>query len=368
MTSAKSTEISTTSAALAMLLPPGLLAETPAPQGPLPLLDVLSDVLRVVRLSGAVLFRCEFSLPWAVVTPEPAELARLVLPGAKQIMLFHLVAKGRCWIGLEGHAPLQLEAGDIVVFPYGDAHAIASDLSMEPAPLTGLLGAAMRREGMPVCVAGGGGEQTHLACGFLHCDGLLFNPLCKGLPLVIHTKGEGETAMSFLAAAVRHTVSEAGAAQPGNTCLLARLSELLFIEVLRRHIAGLAPGAIGWLAALNDPVVGRALQLMHARPAQPWTVDDLARQCATSRSRLAARFKTLLGQPPMHYLACWRLQLAAQMLRDGVHGIALIAARTGYDSEPAFNRAFKRFAGEPPAFWRAKTLAIGNTRPHFAGE
>jgi AraC-like DNA-binding protein len=342
-----------------MLASPKVLAETPATRGPSPAtLDVLSDVLRVVRLSGAVLFRCEFSVPWAVKTPGPAELARLVLPGARQLMPFHLVAEGRCWIGLEGYGQLHLEAGDVVVFPYGDAHAIASDLSMEPVSLTGLLGAAMQRAGMPVCVAGGGGDETRLVCGFLHCDQLLFNPLCKALPPVIHAKSEGEPAMSFLAATVRHTFSEASAAQPGNTCLLARLSELLFIEVLRRHMAGLPPGAAGWLAALNDPIVGRVLQLMHAQPAHPWTVENLARQCGTSRSLLAARFKALLGQPPMHYLACWRLQLAAEMLRDGAHGIAEIAERSGYDSEPAFNRAFKRYAGEPPATWRARTLAV----------
>ena len=328
-------------------------------RGPLPgALDVLSDVLRVVRLSGAVLFRCEFSVPWAVKTPAPAELARLLLPEARQLMLFHLVAEGRCWIQLEGSERLQVEAGDIVVFPYGDAHAMASDLSIKPAPIAGLLGAALQREGMPVCVAGGGGDETHLVCGFLHCDELLFNPLCKALPALIHARSKGEPAMSFLAATVRHTINQAGAAQPGNACLLSRLSELLFIEVLRRHIAGLPPGTVGWLAALNDPVVGRVLQLMHARPAHPWTVDSLARQCATSRSLLAARFKALLGQPLMHYLACWRLQLAAEMLRDGAHGIAAIAARSGYESEPAFNRAFKRYAGDPPATWRARARAV----------
>ena len=139
-------------------------------------------------------------------------------------MLFHLVAEGRCWIGLEGHEPLQLETGDIVVFPYGDAHVISSDPALEPVPLTNLLGAAMQRQGMPVCVAGGGGEETRFVCGFLHCDELLFNPLCKALPPLIHARTEGEPAMSFLAATVRYTISEAGAAQPGNTCLLSRLS------------------------------------------------------------------------------------------------------------------------------------------------
>lgn len=345
-----------------MIASPKVLAETPARRASPASLDVLSDVLRVVRLSGAVLFRCEFSVPWAVKSPQAAELARMLMPAAKQLMLFHLVAQGRCMIELDGQAPFLAQNGDLVVFPYGDAHVAASDLSMKPAPIALLLGASELRGAMRVCTAGGGGEPTELVCGFLHCDELLFNPLCKALPSVIHVRSEGEPGISFLAATVRHTISEAGAAQPGNTCLLSRLAELLFIEALRRHIAGLPPGAVGWLAALNDPMVGRALQLMHADPAHPWTVERLARQCGTSRSLLAAQFKALLGQPPMRYLACWRLQLAAEMLREGGQGIATIAERAGYDSEPAFNRAFKRHAGQPPAAWRARTLAVAGGR------
>jgi AraC-like DNA-binding protein len=141
--------------------------------------------------------------------------------------------------------------------------------------------------------------------------------------------------------------------------LLARLSELLFIEVLRRYMAGFPPDTVGWLGALKDPIVGRALQLMHCRPAHEWTVHNLARQVGASRSLLADRFKILLRQPPIQYLTCWRLQLAAEMLRDGNSAISQIAASVGYDSEAAFNRAFKRYTGKPPAAWRSKELRTG---------
>jgi AraC family transcriptional regulator, alkane utilization regulator len=343
-----------------MPVSPKVLAETPAAPAALPA-DALSDVLRVVRLSGVILFRCDMTAPWAIAASQSAPLARALLPGAKQLMPFHLVSEGRCWIALAGERR-ELHAGDVVVLPYGDAHTMASDLSLKPTQIAGLLGSAKQEGALRVCVAGGGGERVALVCGFVHCDELLFNPLCKGLPTLLHVRGEGAPAIAHLAATVRHSLGEAGASQPGNACLLSRLSELLFIEVLRRHIAGLPSGAVGWLAALNDPIVGRALQLMHQSPAHGWTVDSLARQCATSRSLLAARFKVLLGQPPMQYLACWRLQLAAEMLREGVQGMAAVAARAGYESESAFNRAFKRYAGEPPATWRARTLAMTGGR------
>jgi AraC family transcriptional regulator, alkane utilization regulator len=310
-----------------------------------------------VRLSGAVLFRGDFSAPWAVRTPPSKELAAMLLPGARQLLLFHLVAKGDCCIELDGHPLLRLETGDIVVFPYGDAHTMASDLSLEPTACAGLLAAAACNEGLPVIAHGGLGKRTELVCGFLHCDEMLFNPLCKGLPPLLHVKTGGEQTISLIAAAVRHMITETHSGQAGTSGLLARLSELLFIEVLRRYMAGLRPGAVGWLSALNDAVVGRALQLMHSTPIRDWTVDGLARQVGVSRSVLSDRFRSMLGQPPMHYLTAWRLQLAAEMLRDSEDGLAAIAARIGYDSEAAFNRAFKRYAGEPPAVWRAKQLA-----------
>lgn len=334
---------------------PKVLPETPVrpPAGP-GAADVLSDVLRVIHLSGAVFFHADAAAPWAARTVSAAELAQMLLPEARQLLLFHVIEHGRCWIALEGASPLELESGDIVVLPYGDAHTLASDLSLKPVPMKRILKPAPGR--VSKLILGQGEDRTRIVCGFLQCDEFLFNPLCRGLPSVIHVRTSREAANSLLTAIMRSMIGEVHAGQAGTACVLSRLTELLFIEVLRRHMAGLEPDAVGWLSALNDPIVGRALQLLHARPAYAWTVNDLARQAGASRSLLADRFRTLLGQPPMHYLTCWRLQLAAEMLRGDGHGLAAIAAQVGYESEAAFNRAFRRKVGEPPAAWRARNL------------
>jgi AraC-like DNA-binding protein len=319
--------------------------------------DVLSYLLRVVRLSGAALFRGDLSAPWAVKTVDSTKLAHIVLPKAKRPLLFHLVAEGHCWIALPDCHRVQLACGDIAVLPYGDAHTMGCDGGHEPVPVAGLLRDASWNTGLPVVVHGGGGETTRIICGFVHCDELLFNPLLKTLPALLHMNTEEEPAESLLAGSVRHLIGEAQAARAGSTCLLARLSELLLVEVLRRHMTALPPETVGWLSALNDPLVGRALQLLHADPAHGWTVNSLARKVGASRSSLATRFKTLLGQPPMRYLTYWRLQLAAELLRDGAIGMAALAASVGYDSEAAFNRAFKRYTGEPPTAWRNRAAS-----------
>lgn len=339
-----------------MIEAPKILSETPgADRPPSNAFDVLSDVLRVVRMSGAVLLRGAFSAPWAFKTPHATEIAHMLLPAARQLLLFHLVTEGRCWIEIDGCDRLWLETGDIVALPYGDVHTMGGGSPAEPTAMADLFAAAPTDEGWAVIVHGGGGTTTRLICGFLHCDELLFNPLCKGLPSLLHVPTANEPAISLLAATVRHFIGEVHAARPGSACLLTRLAELLFIEILRRHMTTLPADAVGWLGALNDPLVGRALRYLHANPARGWTVESLAREVGASRTLLAARFAQRLDQPPMHYLTCWRLQLAAELLRDGVRGMAPIAERVGYASESAFNRAFKRHTGESPAAWRTRT-------------
>lgn len=329
--------------------------------------DVLSDLLRVVRLTGAVLFRGELSAPWAFETLSPAKLAAIVLPGARRLVLFHLVAQGECWIALPAGRREQLVSGDIVMLPYGDVHTMASDQAQKPVSVAGLVNRTHWNAGLPTVAYGGGGNPTRLICGFVHCDELLFNPLLKALPPLLLMRAPKTSDRSLLATTARNLIDEVHAAHAGSACVLARLTELLFIEVLRRHMAALPPATIGWLGALNDPMVGRALQVLHADPALPWTVASLVRQLGTSRSVLATRFNRLLGESPMHYLTRWRLQLAAQRLRDGTDSIATIAEQVGYESEAAFNRAFKRHAGDPPAAWRARTHRLsghrGNPKP-----
>ncbi len=337
-----------------MMQAPKILPETPGlVQAISASFDVLSDVLRVVRLTGAVFFRGDLSAPWAFEPMHKEQLARMLLPGAKRLVLFHVVAQGGCWIELSDGPADRLSIGDIVMLPYGDAHTMLSDRRQQPVSAAELMRHARWNAGFPTVAYGGGGACTRLICGFVHCDELLFNPLLKALPPLLHVRAGTTHDHSLLAATTDSLIDEIDAGHAGRACVLARLAELLFIEVLRRHMAALPPEAVGWFGALNDRLVGRALQLLHADPGHSWTVDLLAREIGTSRSVLAARFKRRLGQSPMQYLACWRLQIAAQLLRDGDASLTAIAAQVGYESEAAFNRAFKRYAGEPPATWRA---------------
>ena len=329
--------------------------------------DVLSDLLRVVRLTGAVFFRGDLSAPWAFESMHKEQLARMLLPGAKRLVLFHLVAEGGCWIALPDGRTDRLAIGDIVVLPYADVHTMASDRLQQPVSAAELMRSARWNAGFPTVAYGGGGECTRLICGFVHCDELLFDPLLKTLPPLMHVRATGESDRSLLTAIATTLIREVHMAHAGSPCVLSRLTELLFIEAVRQRMAGLPPQTIGWLGALNDRMVGPALQFLHADPANCWTVDGLARRLGTSRSVLAARFKQRLGQSPIQYLACWRLQLAAQLLSDGNAGIAAIAAQVGYESEAAFNRAFKRYAGEPPATWRAKVVRSRKTHMNSPG-
>ncbi len=308
----------------------------------------------MVRLSGAVVLRGRLSAPWAISAPDAVELARAVAPGARRLVPFHLVAEGRCSIGLEGRH-VELTKGTIAFLPDGGSHTLASGDARNTVPIATLIATARRDTGLPVVEHGGGGEPTRIVCGFMRCDEVLFDPLLDSLPGLLRAETTLDADRSLLSATARHLVAEAEATHAGGACLLARLAELLFIEVLRRHIAEQPPAAIGWLGALHDPLVGRALQLLHAEPARRWTVAELARRAGASRSRLAAGFKARLALPPMRYLASWRVQLSTQWLRDQTLGLAAIAERIGYESEAAFNRAFKRHTGQPPGAWRVLT-------------
>ena len=193
---------------------------------------------------------------------------------------------------------------------------------------------------------------TRVLCGYLHCDDLLFNPVLRALPRLIHVRPSSGEAAQWREASLRYTLEQAGKAGPAGAALLARVPELVLVDCLRQYAESLPEKQTGWLAGLRDPVVGRALVLIHAQPDKSWTVTGLARSVAVSRSILAERFRQVLGVSPMRYLSQWRLQLAAGLLRDGGRGVAAVAARVGYESEAAFSRAFKRHLGASPAAWR----------------
>ncbi len=333
-------------------------------------MDVLSDVLRVIHLQGAVFFTADLSGPWSVASPEPDRLARLLGIRAECVSLFHLVVAGRCWLALGGAEPVEARAGDVVILPRGDAHRLGSDPSLPPIRLKSIFYTWSGPE-VPRLAHGSGGDPTRLICGYLHCD-QQFNPLVGALPpLLVDRPAKGsmlaapaagrpswlrsdgpDAGGEWLARTFRHAAEEAEARRPGSAVMLPRLAELMYVEVLRRYLRLLPAGQTGWLAATRDPQVGHALRLLHEKPGHRWTVPELARAVGLSRSALGKRFQDLVGQPPMRYLAGWRMNLAQQLLRQPELSIPQIAGRVGFDSDVAFHRAFKRAVGCPPARWR----------------
>jgi len=338
--------------------------------------DTLSDLLRAVRLRGAIFYYVDGIAPWVAEAPPAKEIASAILPGAEHLIEYHVVTKGRCWGALAGEAPVALQAGDVIMFPQGDAHVISSAPGMRvenvdkslffsprPPQLPYVLTqrgeralAATQRDGSPVTTAhldGGGVDRATVVCGFLGCDARPFNPLLAALPRLLHMPGAAERS-GWTGHFIDTAVDEANRKRPGGEAVLERLSEMMFVDVVRRYLEGLAPEQTGWLAGLRDRYVGRALGLLHERPSHRWTIDELGDTVGLSRSALHERFAQLVGQPPMQYLAQWRMQVASQLLRQSTLNVASIALETGYESEAAFSRAFKRLVGVPPAAWRRR--------------
>ena len=314
--------------------------------------DVLSDVLRSVRLTGAVFFDFELSSPWVAEAPPAHEIAGSVMPGAQRVIEYHLIARGACWGNVVGEPPIRLNAGDLIVFPQGDPHVLSSEPGQRAAPDMTLF--VRPRTSLPLVYerGGGGPDRARIVCCFLGCDERPFNPLLSALPRTIHLSGAGNEATSgWLATLLNIAVRESGTARAGRDNILARMSELMFVEAIRRYIETLPAAETGWLAGLRDPVVGQALAALHGEPASPWTVEGLARGVGVSRSVLADRFTEMVGQPPMQYLALWRMQLASRLLLEG-ETVAATAGVVGYESEAAFSRAFKKIVGEAPTTWR----------------
>jgi AraC-like DNA-binding protein len=325
--------------------------------------DVLSDVLRAVRLTGALFFPMQVSSPWIDEIPAATAFASILLPGAQSVVSYHIVTDGTCWAAVAGGPPVRLEAGDILVIPHGDAYSMSSAPGLRAlAPAHEVLTffremAAGRLP--PVVIEGGGGpERARVICGFLGCDVRPFNPVLETLPRLIHLRRPpASAAPDRVEPMIEFALAESREPRSGGRCVLLRLSEVLFVEVVRRYLDALPADDVGWLAGLRDPIVGRALGLLHDRPARPWTLDQLAKDVAISRSTLAERFTRFVGQPPMRYLAQWRMQLAARMLADGTAKVATVALDVGYDSEAAFSRAFKKMVGMAPAAWRRSPAA-----------
>jgi AraC-like DNA-binding protein len=313
-------------------------------------MDALSDVLRAVRLTGAVFFDVKASDPWVAETPAGQTIVRNIFPDADHLMSYHVVTRGSCWACPLDGEPIRLTAGDVVVFPHGDAHAMSSAPGMRDEPDMGKYRQPSDGQ-LPFTLSVGDpqNDPTHLVCGFLGCDARPFNPLLAALPRVIRV---GEQQGGGIGAFVQFALAESRQPRIGGECVLGRLSELMFVDVVRRYLETLPADRTGWLAGLRDPFVGRALTALHRDPAHAWTLESLAREVGLSRSALAERFVQFVGQPPMQYLASWRMQVAASLLLGGTEGIAEISQRVGYESEAAFSRAFKKVVGAPPSQWR----------------
>jgi AraC-like DNA-binding protein len=323
---------------------------TPARHSEPTLMDALSDVLRAVRLTGAVFFDVHASEPWVAEAPPGRAIVGTVFPGAEHLISYHVVTHGTCWGHVIGEAPRRLVAGDVIVFPHGDPHVMSSAPGMRGTPELALY--RPPEDGrLPFTLTMGGErpDPARIVCGFLGCDARPFNPLLSALPASLHVADGGDGPLREL---VRFAVAETKGPRIGSECMLGRLSELMFVDVVRRYLASLPMDRTNWLAGLRDPLVGRALAALHRSPARAWTLESLARDVGLSRSALADRFTAFVGQPPMQYLACWRMQLAATHLLTGMDSIAEVAERVGYESEAAFSRAFKKVVGVPPGQWR----------------
>jgi AraC-like DNA-binding protein len=314
--------------------------------------DALSEVLRAVRLTGAVFYDVHTSSPWVAEAPAARAIAHHVMPGAQHVIEYHVIHEGTCWGGIAGEEPVRLEPGDVIAFPQGDSHVLSSAPGMRGHASVDLAERAAAGPLPFVIQQGGGGpERGHLVCGFFGCDARPFNPLLAALPRMIHVPMRGGDGV-WLGHVIGLAVAESSARGSGSDCVLARLSELLFVEIVRRYLATLPAGHTGWLAGLRDEHVGRALVHLHGKPAHPWTLDELAGEVGLSRSSLADRFMGFVGTPPIQYLTQWRMQLAANLLSGSSGSLAEIASEIGYGSEAAFSRAFKKAVGVPPATWR----------------
>jgi len=320
--------------------------------------DALSDVLQAVRLTGSLFFLVEECSPYAAVAPSSEVLAPAILPGAQRIVSYHVVREGGCWYSLPpGSEGAWLGPGDVLVVPHGDAYELAHPRgersSLPPAENLELFRRLAARQLAPVVGGGRDGPPLRLICGFLGCDVLPFNPALATLPRALVVRPAATAGGDQLARLVDLVVAEANRPRAGSDCMLLRLGELLFVEVIRRHLESLPAEEGGWLGGLRDRTVGRALALLHANPQENWTLDRLAREVASSRSSFAERFVHFVGQPPMQYLTRWRIQRAARRLSDGREKVSTVAHEVGYASEAAFSRAFKKAVGVSPARWRA---------------
>ena len=326
-------------------------------------MDILSDVLRTVRLTGAIFFNNYVQAPFVGGSPHTTKIAERVMPGAEHVIQFHALLSGCCWAVLteDPTNSTRLDAGDIVIFPMGDGNVMSSALGMHAEPNLDMYVRPTDRH-LPFVFHhhGAGKEDCHFVCGYLGCDARPFNPLLESLPRLFRAQMSAAS-QSWLVSLLHVAADESELGGAGSETMLAKLAEVMFVEVIRKHIASLPKDSRGWLSALRDRHVGRAMQAIHGQPARQWTLETLAHEAGLSRSVFAERFAHCVGLSPMHYLGRWRMQLAARRLETADLSIAQIAAEVGYESEAAFNRSFKKYVGVPPGAWRKTRTPSANS-------
>ncbi|MCC6947787.1 MAG: AraC family transcriptional regulator [Bradyrhizobiaceae bacterium] len=325
-------------------------------------MDALSEALNSVRMTGAIFFNAVCTAPWGFAVPALESVAHRLSPGTERLVSYHLVTEGAGVVRFENEAAVPIAAGDIVIIPHGDPHLVTNGSPSRLVNSGESLGQYLAGT-LSTMYVGGGGEVTHFVCGYFGCDRHADRLFLAGLPTMIKMNVRGDAAGAWLETSIRHLVADAESGRPGQSVLLSKMAEALFIETLRRYMEQLPPEQTGWLAGARDPVVGAALTLLHRTPCRHWTIADLAAEAGTSRSVLAERFQHFLGESPMTYLSRWRMQLAAKLLHGERRTVLQVAMDVGYESEAAFNRAFKREFGLPPAQYRKRLAGNGVSLP-----
>lgn len=321
-------------------------------------MDVLADVLSSTRIGGTVFARSELMGSWGILFEQAAHAG------------LHIIAQGSCWLSMQGlREPLLLSQGDIILLSQGARHSLTSGPKVQPLSFPKLLGRCQVSQGphgMNVSLEGKG-PSTVLLCGAYRFEHDGVHPLLSLLPPLIHLKAEAGLLSGPLEAVLRLLVAEYTQPGPGTVTVTARLVDVLFIQIIRGWLEQQPEGSTGWLGAVRDAQVGRALALMHGEPQREWTVESLAAEVACSRATFARRFRELVGETPLVYLTRLRMDLAARLLRDSDTPLAAIAGRVGYASEFAFNRTFHRVRGLPPGRYREQARG-GSERPPAAAQ
>lgn len=326
--------------------------DVPLPAAPSSSPALLTALSRL-RLEGAIFLRAEYTEGWAFRSVGRT-IAGLVHPGAERVILFHVVASGRCWIQVDGDDERHwAAAGDVIVLPYGDSHSMGGAAEVVPVASASLV-TPPPWSAMPVIRHGEGGPRTDVVCGYLRSDDPLFDPALRALPPVFVVRPPRGAAAGWVQSSIAYALESTADGVTSDSLVATRLPELLLTEVLRLHLATAPATDRGWVAALHDPVLAPAMGLIHNVPERHWTVAELAAEVAVSRSVLDERFRQVLGRSPIRYLTEWRMHIAEDLLATSDASVASIARRVGYDSEEAFSRAFKRATGLAPAHWRAE--------------